>query len=323
MKLHKGLLLIWALIIAMALAACGNGSKDEEGKKEEAGKQDINSFKVEHAMGTADIPDTPKRVVILTNEGTEALLSLGVKPVGAVKSWVGDPWYDHISDQMEGVEVVGDEAQVNVEAIAKLKPDLIIGNKMRQEAIYPQLEAIAPTVFAETLRGDWKENFRLYAEAVNKKEEGEKVISDFDARINGFKEKFGNKLDKEISLVRFMAGDVRIYHKDTFAGVILDQIGFARPENQDVDDFAEMNVSTERIPAMDGDVLFYFTYETGDGEAQALEDEWLNNPLFKNLEAVKSGNIHKVDDSIWNTAGGVVAANLMLDDLEKIMEETK
>ena len=38
-----------------------------------------------------------KRVVILTNEGTEALLALGVKPVGAVQSWLGDPWYDHIT----------------------------------------------------------------------------------------------------------------------------------------------------------------------------------------------------------------------------------
>ncbi|RST74296.1 iron-siderophore ABC transporter substrate-binding protein [Siminovitchia acidinfaciens] len=323
MKLHKGLLLIWAIIIALALAACGNGSKKEEGNKEDADKQGGSSYKIEHAMGTTEIPDTPKRVVILTNEGTEALLALGVKPVGAVKSWVGDPWYKHISDQMEGVEVVGDESQVNVEAIAKLKPDLIIGNKMRQEAIYPQLEAIAPTVFAETLRGDWKENFKLYAKAVNKEDEGEKVIGDFDARIDGFKEKFADQLDKEISLVRFMAGDVRIYHKDTFAGVILNQIGFARPESQDVDDFAEKNVSTERIPAMDGDILFYFTYETGDGEAKTLEEEWLKNPLFKNLEAVKTGNIHKVNDSIWNTAGGVIAANLMLDDLEKIMEKAK
>ena len=74
---------------------------------------------------------------------------------------------------------------------------------------------------------------------------------------------------------------------------------------------------------MDGDVIFYFTYETGDGEAKALEEEWINNPLFKNLEAVKSGNLHKVNDTIWNTAGGVLAANLMLDDLEKLMLENK
>ena len=62
---------------------------------------------VTHAMGTTDVPDAPQRVIILTNEGTEALLALGVTPVGAVRSWLGDPWYDHIAARMEGVEVVG------------------------------------------------------------------------------------------------------------------------------------------------------------------------------------------------------------------------
>ena len=78
------------------------------------------------------------------------LLALGVTPVGAVQSWTGDPWYDHIADEMKDVEVVGLESEVNLEAIAALQPDLIIGNKMRQEDIYEQLNAIAPTVFAET-----------------------------------------------------------------------------------------------------------------------------------------------------------------------------
>ena len=43
-------------------------------------------------MGTATIDGTPKKVVVLTNEATEAVLALGVKPVGAVQSWLGDPW---------------------------------------------------------------------------------------------------------------------------------------------------------------------------------------------------------------------------------------
>ena len=108
----------------------------------------------------------------------------------------------------------------------------------------------------------------------------------------------------KVSMVRFMAGDVRIYQKDSFSGVILDQLGFARPESQNVDDFAEKGVTKEQIPAMDGDILFYFTYETGDQEATELEKEWIKDPLFQNLEVAKEGEVHKVDDIIWNTAGG-------------------
>ncbi len=143
------------------------------------------------------------------------------------------------------------------------------------------------------------------------------MIAEYDQRIEDLKGQLGDKLNQEVSMVRFMAGDVRIYHKDSFSGVILDQLGFKRPEGQDVDDFAEKGVTKERIPAMDGDVLFYFTYETGDGEADSLTKDWLNDPLFQNLEVSKQNKVYKVSDAIWNTAGGVIAANKVLDDIEK------
>lgn len=317
----KALLALFSVLMIFLLAACGaNNTEDQAAEKENKGNEtEDTSYTVEHAMGTTTLEKTPEKVVILTNEGTEALLSMGITPVGAVQSWTGDPWYEHIADEMKDVQVVGTESEVNVEAIAALQPDLIIGNKMRQEKIYNQLNDIAPTIFAETLRGNWKENFELYAKAINKEEEGQKVIADYDSRIEEIKTNLGDQLNQEVSIVRFMAGDVRIYHKDSFSGVILDQIGLARPESQNVNDFAEKNATKERIPAMDGDVMFYFTYETGDGEASQLEKEWIEDPLFKNLKVAQEGKVYKVDDTIWNTAGGVIAANLLLDDLEKYL----
>lgn len=272
---------------------------------------------VEHAMGAAEVPDDPQRVVVLTNEGTEALLALGVTPVGAVKSWLGDPWYAHIADAMEGVTVLGTEHAPNLELIAALQPDLIIGNKMRQEEIYPQLASIAPTVLSETLRGAWQENFALYAEALGREEEGAAVLDAFAARTAAIGERLGERTQEEISLVRFMPQATRIYYTDTFAGIILDQIGFARPPAQDKEAFAEQ-VTKERIPEMEGDRLFYFVYETGEGDALAAETDWMDEPLWQALEVVKAGNVHRVDDAVWNTAGGVLAANRMLDDLEVI-----
>ncbi|WP_102345495.1 ABC transporter substrate-binding protein [Bacillus sp. Marseille-P3661] len=315
--------LVTLMFFMITLVGCGTNNADEttppsEKPTETEQTETTTTYTVEHAMGTTEIQGTPEKIVILTNEGTEALLAMGVTPVGAVKSWTGDPWYVHIAEQMEGVTEVGTESEPNLEAIAALQPDLIIGNKMRQEAVYEQLSAIAPTVFAETLRGDWQENFKLYSKAINKEDKGQEVLNAYNERITAFKEKAGDKLNLEISMVRFMGGDVRIYQKDTFSGVILEQIGFARPESQDVDEFAIKGATKEMIPQMEGDVLFYFTYETGDGEANKVEEEWLNDPLFQKLEVVQRGDIHKVDDAIWNTAGGVLAANLMIDDLEKI-----
>ncbi|MGM7723997.1 ABC transporter substrate-binding protein [Metabacillus sp. Hm71] len=318
--------------VMLLLAACGNNATEEGTESQGAeGGTDAKAeetYTIEHAMGSTEIKGTPKKVVILTNEGTEALLSMGVKPVGAVQSWLGEPWYDHIADDMKDVEVVGTESEVNVEAIAALQPDLIIGNKMRQEKIYDKLSAIAPTVFAETLRGDWQENFKLYAKALNREEEGNKVIEDFEARITELKETAGDKLNQEVSVVRFMAGLTRVYYTDTFSGVIFDKLGLKHSSSvqelfaDNPDDLFVREVGKEVIPKMDADLLFYFTYAPpGDTEATKTEEEWTNDPLWKNLNVVKEGKAYKVDDAIWNTAGGVIAANKLLDDLEKILAE--
>ena len=117
--------------------------------------------------------------------------------------------------------------------------------------------------------------------------------------------------------MRFLAGQIRIYQLDSFSGVLLQQIGFQRPDNQNVNDFM-MQIGKESIPEMEGDRLFYFTYDVGDGEGKKLAEEVLADPLWANLEVVKNGRAYEVDDVIWNTAGGVLAAREMLSQIRTI-----
>jgi iron complex transport system substrate-binding protein len=277
----------------------------------------LQAREVEHAMGVTEVPDDPERVVVLTNEGTEALLALGVTPVGAANSWNGDPWWDHIAEAMGDAMPVGTESAVNLELVAALEPDLIIGNAQRHEEIYPQLSTIAPTVLSQELRGDWKINFRLYAEALGLEERGEEVIAGYETAVEELSAALGPALEEEVSVIRFLPGQIRIYQLDSFSGVLLQDVGFQRPEIQNVEDFA-IFTGKESTPDMDGDRIFHFTYDTGDGEGDALAEDVLSDPLWQSLSAVEAGRVHAVSDAIWNTAGGVLAARLMLQDIARI-----
>ncbi|MBJ3783176.1 ABC transporter substrate-binding protein [Devosia sediminis] len=277
----------------------------------------LSAREVTHAMGVTEVPDNPQRVVILTNEGTEALLYLGVVPVGAVQSWDGDPWYAHIAEPLAETVPLGVENAVNLEVLATLEPDLILGNKVRQEAIYPQLSAIAPTVFSEDLGGSWQTNLQVYADALGISDKGVAAVDGFVARTKAIHDALGDAVNDEISLVRFSPNRTRIYYTDTFAGIALSQIGFARPEAQQKEAFAE-EVTKERIPEMEGDRIFYFSSDLNGEEATANLNDWLNDPLWLNLEGVKAGKAQRVSEIIWNTAGGIYAAHLMLDELEAI-----
>lgn len=277
----------------------------------------LEAREVTHAMGVTEVPDNPQRIVMLTNEGTEALLYLGVVPVGAVQSWDGNPWYDHIAAPLAETVPLGTELAVNLEILATLEPDLILGTKVRQEAIYPQLSAIAPTVMTETIGGEWQDNLQFYADAIGKSEEGKAAVDGFVARTQKIHDALGDAVDDRISLVRFSPNRTRIYYKETFAGLALQQIGFQRPTAQDKDDFAQ-EVTKERIPEMDGDRIFYFSSDLNGDEAVANLNDWLSDPLWLNLEGVKAGKAQRVSEIIWNTAGGIYAAHLMLDELEAI-----
>ncbi|WP_091167644.1 ABC transporter substrate-binding protein [Paenibacillus sp. 1_12] len=312
------------LSAALVLSGCGQTASKEAAAGSGAAQPSTPApkpaaeYTVKHAMGETKITGNPTKIVVLTNEGTEVLLSLGIKPVGAVKSWSGTPFYDHIKKDLEGVTVVGDENQPNLELIATLKPDLIIGNKLRQEKVYSQLSAIAPTVFSEKINADWQKNFKLYAEALNKKDQGDQLLGKLDQRIADFKTKAGDSLKMKVSLVRFIPGKTRIYYKDTFAGFMLQKIGFQRPTIQDQDKFSD-DVNKERIPDMDGDILFYYTWDNDKKEANSVEQEWIQDPLWKNLNVVKKGSAYKVNDDIWNSSGSIISANALLSDLEKIV----
>lgn len=272
---------------------------------------------LEHAMGTTELPVDPLRVVVLTNEGTEAVLALGITPVGAAQSWLGDPWYPHLADQMADVVNLGKENAINLELIAALQPDIILANKQRHEEIYPQLSTIAPTVVSERLRGDWRRNFELYASALGKSDVGAAQLEGFAQNVTALAAKLGDHLDEEVSVIRFLPTQIRIYQLDSFSGFILRQVGFKRPAIQNVEEFAIMT-GKESIPDMDGDRIFHFTWDTGDGTGNAARDDALDDPLWKTLNAAKAGLVHEVSDPIWNTAGGILAANLMLEDIAKI-----
>lgn len=272
---------------------------------------------ITHAMGVTEVPDAPARVVMLTNEGTEALLYVGVVPVGAVQSWDGNPWYAHLAEALKDTVPLGTENAVNMEVLASLEPDLIIGNKVRQEKIYDQLSAIAPTVFAEDLSGSWQDNMRLYSETVGKAEEGKQALEAFNTRAKELAAAIGDGVNDEISLVRFAPGRVRLYYKDTFAGGILDLMGFKRPAAQDKDEFAE-EVQKERIPDMDGDRIFYFSDDADPVDVKANLDEWISDPLWLNLEGVKAGKAQRVSELVWNTGGGIFCANMLLDEIAAI-----
>lgn len=268
---------------------------------------------VKHAAGTTEIKEKPKRIVVLENGELDGVLTLGITPVGMTTSKGENPIPSYLADKLEGVTTVGTINEVNVEAIAALQPDLILGNQLRADKLYPQLSQIAPTVFSIRPGFPWKENFLLIGETLGMEKEAEAKLQQYHEAVSGL----GNSVPDgtTVSLVRFMPGKLRLYGRKSLIGVILQDAGLVRPAEQDIDELA-VEISPETIDKADGSIIFYTSYGTpaATGETAVIESS-----SWKALPAVAEGKAHRVNDDVWYLGLGPTGAMQIVSDLKELL----
>ncbi len=189
-----------AAAAALALSACGGGAEKSESKPSGTEGADSAAFPVtvEHKYGSTTIEAEPKKVVTLGLSDQDAVLALGVKPVGAVDwfkedpygkwPWTKDLWGSNTP------EIVGERDEYNVEKIAALDPDLIIAqySGMKKEQ-YDTLSKIAKVVAQpkghEDYQAPWQVMTQQIGKALGRSAESDKLIADIDARFEAVRDK--------------------------------------------------------------------------------------------------------------------------------------
>ncbi|MCC9310653.1 iron-siderophore ABC transporter substrate-binding protein [Kitasatospora sp. RB6PN24] len=320
--MHKRLpaVLLAASVGTALLTGCGGSGAPEPaaGTTSPVGDDAAAGFprSVQHAMGTAEIENRPQRVVVLDSGELDDVTLLGITPVGAVsphlKTTGGFPSY--LKGELAGTKDVGPMAEPDLELIASLKPDLILSSKVRHEKVFDKLNAIAPTVFAQTTGAPWKDNLTLYAKALGKEDAARKALADYRARAaklgEEIKAKDGGTMPTA-SVVRFVAGPTRLYQRASFSGTVLQDVGLRRPASQDVDS-AMLDVSPEQIDKADADLVFV---TVADDPAKTQQSQVQSTPVWQSLNAVKNGKVFNVPDETWMSGIGVQAADRMLNDI--------
>ncbi|MEJ3654587.1 iron-siderophore ABC transporter substrate-binding protein [Actinomycetes bacterium KLBMP 9759] len=266
---------------------------------------------ITHARGTTTLEKKPQRVVVLDSGELDQVLALGITPVATATLNGTQPSY--LLDKVAGIPTVGEQNALNLEAISKADPDLILGSKLRVDQLYDKLSAIAPTVLSIRPGFPWKENVLLVGDALGEETKAVEVLNEYQRHADRVKATLQGK--PTISLVRFMPGRIRLYGNLSFIGVILRDVGLARPPNQDIDELA-VEVSAERIGDANADWIFYSSY----GPPTATDQGGVvDGQLWSAMPAVKAGHVRPVDDEVWFLGLGPIGAARVLDDLPKLL----
>ncbi|SFO78405.1 iron complex transport system substrate-binding protein [Geodermatophilus dictyosporus] len=260
------------LVLTAVLTACGGSADDGSAAAAETSPAQGFPVSIENRFGTTEIPAEPQRVVTVGFNDQDFVLGLGVTPVGE-RELLGDydaptrPWAQELLPAEEIPTVGG--AEIDVEAVAALEPDLIVGvYSFMDQAVYDQLSGIAPTLAQTDEYADgatpWQEQTLLIGRALGREEEAQRLVDDVEGRfaqaVEGNPDFAGRSL--AVDLTGVGSGHYLLGADDLRTQFFTD-LGFTVPD-------ASTDVSLERLDLLEADVLAVNGYDRADADADSL-----------------------------------------------------
>ncbi|MBW1637706.1 iron-siderophore ABC transporter substrate-binding protein [Microbacterium resistens] len=193
--LRRSGVLVLLAALALVVAGCSSSPGAEEHPSSVTTSGDF-PVTIEHALGTATIPEKPERVVTLSWMNHDIVAALGVVPVGVPETWGGDedgfsPWFRaQVEDELGGEmpEILrSSEDGPDYEQILSLRPDVIVAvYSGLTEVQYRRLSEIAPTVAymdRPFTSGTWQEHTEIIGTILGEQERAEEVIESTERAI--------------------------------------------------------------------------------------------------------------------------------------------
>jgi len=292
--------LLAPILLAAAVLAAGCGSDNSEPSAPTTAPASpattaASAFPVSipHKFGTTEIPEAPQRVVSVGFTDQDTVLALGVAPVG-IRDWYGDqpyavwPWAkDALGSATPEVLSSGD---LNFEAIAALKPDLIVGlsSGMKAEE-YQRLAAIAPTLAQSDKYVEygepWQEITMVIGQALGKSAEAGALVGKVEADLAAARAAHPEFTGASgVVGYAYNNGTVGGYTSQDSRGRMLADLGFVTPAavEQRAGDKFYADFSAEEMSVLDTDVVVWVALGP---ELAALQA----SPIRQQLRAAKEG----------------------------------
>jgi iron complex transport system substrate-binding protein len=270
---------------------------------------------------TVQVPAEPQRIVVLSGDQLDALCALGLQSrvVAAALPDGATSQPSYLGTGVHGLPSVGTRGKPDLGGIAAAHPDLILGSQGLTPTMYPKLAAIAPTVFTAAPGAAWEDNLRAVGAATARG-------AAMDGLINAFSERAGqvgathDAAHFQASIVQLTTSTVRIYGFKNFPASVLAAVGVDRPAAQRFTDKAYIEIGATDadlatgpdFSAADADIVYVSCASPAAAERAATV---LDSDPWRKLSANHDNRVFVVNDEIWQTGEGLIAARGIVDDL--------
>ncbi|MCW2651751.1 MAG: Fe3+-citrate transporter substrate-binding protein [Mycobacterium sp.] len=277
---------------------------------------------VRHAAGQTDVAADPLRIVVLSGDQLDALCALGLQSriVAAALPDDSQSQPSYLGTVVHNLPAVGTRSDPDLTRIRAARPDLILGSQALTPEAYPALAAIAPTVFTNAPGAAWQDNLRLVGAATGRAGAANGLVDDFNAQAA----KAGADSDAthfQASVVQFTENTLRVYGAANFPASVMADFGVDRPASQRFTDtpYVEIGTSDTELAhgadfsAANADIVYVsFASPAAKDRASVV----LDSNAWRTLSANQDNRVFVVNNEVWQSGEGSVAARGVVNDLK-------
>lgn len=303
---------------------------------------------IRHMRGEYCVTTTPLRIAVMDVQYADHLLALGMPPAGSVglgtvglgnvglkglgtdkgenrvlgnntvlgTEELGEvlKFPQYIRERLSQTEYLGTYESPDLEAVARLKPDLIICTEFH-DPHYEVLSGLAPTLMFKR-NESWQTILSLFGELIGKQDEAEHIITAYlrkTALLSG--ELAEVMAGKSVALIRPRESLVRVHTASHRTGAVLYRdLGLPAPLFvADTSDTA-YHISVDRLPAVHANHYFLLSNEMMLNGRSATEQSVLGM-----LDTDKQQHIYQVDAATWIGCYGPTGINCIVDQVARVL----
>lgn len=317
---YKGwVMLIAVLSLVLLLAACSSGEKKSEqttsqteqsatgtvessGSSSESadGSSDNYPRTVQTARGDMEIKQQPQKIALAHWGLSDDLLVFDLDSVAITLPFTEDQsllksdLYKPYVENKNTIDIVGENTQVNLEALLAYEPDLIIAGNETNKDILEQLDQIAPTVVLDETKQDvfkeWRKVITDLGQILGQEETAIQYINDFDQKLADGKSEL-QSIEGTVAFMQVREKQAYLQGAD-YISEYYEGLGLTPPSTE------AGELTLEGIAKLDPDYLFLGYFNMEDPSLSAVTDEWEKSAVWKGLKAVKNGHVYKINGQV-------------------------
>lgn len=236
------------------------------------------------------VPTSPQRIVTLSNSLLNMLNAVDGTSLARVESSVTLP------DTLQALPSLGHEANINVEQLLSLKPDLVLGLRTQHSKLSGQLEGAHIPFVAIDYTGiaDNVPLITFLGDITNHQDKAKEVVATYNKRMETVQAAVKNVTPVRVAVLRATGKAVTAETDNAITASMVKLLGMDNVvlKHGGFDKNAKtVPYSLETLAADDPDVIFISTMGKKDEIQATMAKEMTNNPAWQNLKAVKNGKV--------------------------------